>query len=306
MFVHTCRVCSGGNILVASNALMFCILMSLAEIQPLSSKLWGIGPALLLLPSVEIWCISFGRWDSSLVIFFFLFSWRILFKWSRWRQQDPPAIASDISAGGVRIAEGKRKMIIATMRMMVVMMVIMAYHRFSWASECLLGVCLRLRSCFHTTFLPVTFSQLCNPSALLLLHLYHFVSLSSTQTIFCIAFLRATAQTIKQWNMMKSQRNLLSRGNTRMSIPPTHPCLHKHAPQQVHLPDSVTVCGSLNSVVEATRLPGLCCQDLPCLPEDKAITGGGVLRTVVSRYLEHLPHCKCSLHMALRFDSDAC
>lgn len=24
--------------------------------------------------------------------------------------------------------------------------------------------------------------------------------------------------------------------------PPTHPCLHKHAPQQVHLPDSVTVC----------------------------------------------------------------
>lgn len=154
MFVHTCRVCSGGNILVASNALMFCILMSLAEIQPLSSKLWGIGPALLLLPSVEIWCISFGRWDSSLVIFFFLFSWRILFKWSRWRQQDPPAIESDISAGGVRIAEGKKKMIIATMRMMVVMMVmvIMAYHRFSGASECLLGVCLRLRSCFHAIF----------------------------------------------------------------------------------------------------------------------------------------------------------
>lgn len=54
MFVHICRVCSGGNILVASNALMFCILMSLAEIQPLSSKLWGIGPALLLLPSVKI------------------------------------------------------------------------------------------------------------------------------------------------------------------------------------------------------------------------------------------------------------
>lgn len=46
---------------MASNALMFCILMSLAEIQPLSSKLWGIGPALLLLPSVEIRCISFGR-----------------------------------------------------------------------------------------------------------------------------------------------------------------------------------------------------------------------------------------------------
>ncbi len=42
---------------MASNALMFCILMSLAEIQPLSSKLWGIGPALLLLPSVKIRCI---------------------------------------------------------------------------------------------------------------------------------------------------------------------------------------------------------------------------------------------------------
>lgn len=54
MFVHICRVCSGGNILVASYALMFCILMSLAEIQPLSSKLLGIGPALLLLPSVKI------------------------------------------------------------------------------------------------------------------------------------------------------------------------------------------------------------------------------------------------------------
>lgn len=54
MFVHICRVCSGGNILVASYALMFCILMSLAEIQPLSSKLWGIGAALLLLPSVKI------------------------------------------------------------------------------------------------------------------------------------------------------------------------------------------------------------------------------------------------------------
>lgn len=199
MFVHTCRVCSGGNILVASNALMFCILMSLAEIQPLSSKLWGIGTALLLLPSVEIWCICFGRWDSPLVIFF-LFSWRILFKWSRWRQQDPPAIASDISAGGVRIAEGKKKMIIATMRMMVVMMVmvIMVYHRFSGASERLLGVCLRLRSCFHTIFLPVSFSQLCTPSALLSLHLYHFVSLSSTHTIFCIAFLRATAPIIRQ------------------------------------------------------------------------------------------------------------
>lgn len=39
---------------MASNALMFCILMSLAEIQLLSSKLWGIGPALLLLPSVKV------------------------------------------------------------------------------------------------------------------------------------------------------------------------------------------------------------------------------------------------------------
>lgn len=54
MFVHICRVCSGGNILVASNALMFCILMSRAEIQPLSWELWGIGPALLLLPSKKI------------------------------------------------------------------------------------------------------------------------------------------------------------------------------------------------------------------------------------------------------------
>lgn len=69
---------------------------------------------------------------------------------------------------------------------------------------------------------------------------------------------------------------------------------------------SYSVCASLYSVVEATRLPGLYCQDLPCLPEDKAITGGGVLCTVVFRYLEHLPHCKCSLNRALRFDTDAC
>lgn len=30
--------------------------------------------------------------------------------------------------------------------------------------------------------------------------------------------------------------------NLSIINPPTHPCLHKHAPQQVHLPDSVTVC----------------------------------------------------------------
>lgn len=54
MFMHIFRVCSGGNILVASSALMFCIVMSLAEIQPLSSKLWGIGPASLLLPCAKI------------------------------------------------------------------------------------------------------------------------------------------------------------------------------------------------------------------------------------------------------------
>lgn len=36
------------------------------------------------------------------------------------------------------------------------------------------------------------------------------------------------------------------------------------------------MCASLESLVEVTRLPGLSCQDLTCLPEDKAITGCGV------------------------------
>lgn len=65
----------GGNILVASIALMFCILMSGAETRPplppslpLWGELWGIVPALL---SVKMWGICFGRWDSSAA----LFSW---------------------------------------------------------------------------------------------------------------------------------------------------------------------------------------------------------------------------------------
>lgn len=101
MFVHICRVCCGGNILVASIALMFCILMSLAEIQAPSSKPWGIGPALLLLPSVEIWCICFGRWDSSALFLCYENSIKVrqiettcsathckwyLWRWRRWGQ----------------------------------------------------------------------------------------------------------------------------------------------------------------------------------------------------------------------------
>lgn len=132
-----------------------------SDVLHIDESSWNTAP---VFKTVGNWaCIAFIAFCGNMMYlfwkvrqfigdFFFLFSWRILFKWSRWRQQDPPAIASDISAGGVRIAEGKKKMIIATMRMMVVMMVIMAYHRFSGASECLLGVCLRLRSCFHTIF----------------------------------------------------------------------------------------------------------------------------------------------------------
>lgn len=134
-----------------------------SDVLHIDESSWNTAP---VFKTVGNWaCIAFIAFCGNMMYlfwkvrqfigdFFFLFSWRILFKWSRWRQQDPPAIESDISAGGVRIAEGKKKMIIATMRMMVVMMVmvIMAYHRFSGASECLLGVCLRLRSCFHAIF----------------------------------------------------------------------------------------------------------------------------------------------------------
>lgn len=162
---------------------------------------------------------------------------------------------------------------------------------------------------FSHHFLPVTFSQLCTPSTLLRLHLYHFVSLSSTQTIFCIAFLRATAQTIKYDEI--SEKLIVTRQHQDVNlsiINPPNPSLPPQTRTAAGASSrfSYSVCASLDSVVEATRLPGLYCQDLPCLPEDKAITGGGVLCTVVSRYLEHLPHCKCSLHMALRFDTDAC
>lgn len=70
------------------------------------------------------------------------------------------------------------------------------------------------------------------------------------------------------------------------------------------------VCASLESVVRATRLPGLSCQDLTCLPEDKAITGGGVgdgvvkqTHTVTSWYpgIHCMPNCKCPYS----FDDDA-
>lgn len=158
-FVHICRVCSGGNILVASNTLMFCILMSRAEIQPLSWKLWGIGPALLLLPSVKIWCICFGRWDSS-VQFFVLWEFysneadrdnrREWYFW-RWQRWD------------------KKQVITATMRMVLVMMMaITTCHSFFWRLSEIASLLL-----FSQHFSSFRIHQVHTLSALLLpLHLY--------------------------------------------------------------------------------------------------------------------------------------
>ena len=103
MFVHICRVCSGGNIPVASNALMFCILMSRAEIRPLSSKLWGIGPALLVYRLLWKYDVSVLGGETVQCSAFSLFSslaLKILFKWGRGRREAPPDTASDISEGG--------------------------------------------------------------------------------------------------------------------------------------------------------------------------------------------------------------
>lgn len=66
-------------------------------------------------------------------------------------------------------------------------------------------------------------------------------------------------------------------------------------------------CASLESPVAATRLPGLSCQDLTCLPEDKAITGGGVgdgvfekTHTETSPYFSvGVPKRLCSLSLNL-------
>lgn len=70
------------------------------------------------------------------------------------------------------------------------------------------------------------------------------------------------------------------------------------------------MCASLESVVRETRLPGLSYQDLTCLPEDKAITEGGVsgvvvkqtyCNTLISWHLLHAPEHKHSY----RSDNDA-
>lgn len=172
MFVHICRVCSGGNILVASDALMFCILMSLAEIRPLSSKLWGIGPALLLLPSVKIWCICFGRWDS-----FFFLVWEFYSNEADIDNRLPQTLLGMFLKVAMRITGEKNENDYS-------------HHehfgdddgdngmpQFSGAFERLQGVCLPLRCYFHTIFLLVASSQLCTPYVLLPLLLYRSISL---------------------------------------------------------------------------------------------------------------------------------
>lgn len=74
-------------------------------------------------------------------------------------------------------------MIIGTMMMMV--MVIMAYHRFFWG----LGDCREFVFISDAIFTPFSFCHfLTTISVFLPLYLYHFASLSSTRAVFCIAF----------------------------------------------------------------------------------------------------------------------
>lgn len=91
----------------------------------------------------------------------------------------------------------------------------------------------------------------------------------------------------------------------------THAEAHIHTHSRCIAPILVLWRASLDSVVGATRLPGLSCQDLTCVPEDKAITGGrvadGVLKqthTVTSRCLGILCRllCECVL---VQFHDDA-
>lgn len=94
----------------------------------------------------------------------------------------------------MRIAGDKKRVITATMRMVVVMMmVITTCHSFSGAFERLQRVCLPLRCYFHTIFLLLASCQMCTPYALLPLHLYRSAFLSGAHTMFYISVLRSTA-----------------------------------------------------------------------------------------------------------------
>lgn len=180
MFVHSCRVCCGGNILVASTALMFCILMSLAE---------NTGP---IFETVGNWaCFAFIAFCENMMYLF----WKvgqfsaafvpILFKRGRQRQHAPRDGASGICEGGGEDSWRKERVIIATMRtVMVMMMMVVMCHSFPRG---LFRVFLPLRCYFPTVFLLDVSSQLCTPSALFLSRLCRSVFPSLTLVIlhFC-------------------------------------------------------------------------------------------------------------------------
>lgn len=138
MFVHICRVCSGGNILVASNALMFCILMSVAEIQPPVFKTVGNWACIALIAFCENMMYLFWKVRQFSAIFLLLEYYSNQADTDNRLRYTLQLIFLKVE---VSRTEEKKRMITATMSMMVVvMMVIMTCHSFSGAFERLLGV----------------------------------------------------------------------------------------------------------------------------------------------------------------------
>lgn len=140
------------------------------------------------------------------------------------------------------------------------MMVITSCHSFSGAFERLQRVCLPSQtSIFHTMLsLPlncVHFSFLCIFSG--------SVSLSGNHIIDCISELDP---------LFVAKYVEISQQPVRMTVDLTYFCcilhIHNTHSEQVHLSGSVCVRASLDCC------QGLSCQDLTCLPEDKAVTGG--------------------------------